>query len=252
MHIPATAPRPAIAALAVAFVTSLSSITGCTAADAKPTKAACGAVIDITGFRGYPQAEEFLNQNLRNFLKGCDWLAYAAITGNSEGSPCQASPVPLYARPEENPNDNPKIAAAVTKAHLAEAVTKAKHLLTCDEDDAQGSDVLGGLRVIAAQVEEAPDEDMERRVVVFSDMMSNVGALDLSSGDYGAEAARTAKVKELKEKNLLPDLTGATVDIYGFNLLSEREPDRVPPLKLLWKAILVASGADESSVNVHQ
>ncbi|GAA4587621.1 hypothetical protein GCM10023194_37120 [Planotetraspora phitsanulokensis] len=251
MRTPFLSARPTVAILAVALVTALSSAAGCTAA-AEPTKAACGAVIDITGFRQYAQAEEFLNQHVRNFLKGCDWLAYAAITGNSEGSPCQTSPVPLYVLPEENPNDNPKIADTVRRAHLAEAVAKAKELLACDQDDAQGSDVLGGLRVIAGQLEHAPDDDMERSVVVFSDMMSNVGALDLSSGDYGAEAARTAKVKELQDKSLLPELTGATVDVYGFNLLSEREPDRVPPLKLLWKAIFVASGVDESDVSLHQ
>ncbi|GII28051.1 hypothetical protein [Planotetraspora mira] len=251
MRTPFLSARPTVALLAVALVTALSS-TACTAAHAGPTKAACGAVIDITGFRQYAQAEDFLNQHVRDFLKGCDWLAYAAITGNSEGSPCQTSSVPLYPRPEENPNGNPKIADTVRKAHLAEAVAKAKELLTCDDDDARGSDVLGGLRVIAAQLEARPEDGMERRVVVFSDMMSNVGALDLSSGDYSSAAARTAKVKELKDKSLLPELTDASVDIYGFNLLSERKPDRVPQLKLLWKAIFVASGVDESSVNILQ
>ncbi|MEO3808198.1 hypothetical protein ABGB17_04280 [Sphaerisporangium sp. B11E5] len=226
--------------------------TGCGKPATVPTKAMCGVVIDITGFRRYPEAEQYVNQRLRNFLKGCDWLGYAAITGASEGSPCGSAPVPLFVLPEENPNDNSVIEKTVRNAHLSEAVSRTKSLLACTKDDARGSDVLGGLRVISGQFDGSPAPDGERRVVVFSDMMSNVGSLDLEKCDYNDEAARTAKVEELKEKNLLPRLDDASVDIYGFNLLSERRPDCVPPLKLLWTAIFAAAGVPDGGVNIQQ
>lgn len=225
---------------------------GCGRAEAKPTKAMCGAVIDITGFRGYPEAERYVDQRLRNFLKGCDWLGFAAITGNSEGSPCGSAPVPLFVLPEENPNDNPVIEKTVRNAHLAEAISRTKSLLTCTKDDARGSDVLGGLRVIGGQFDGSPAPDGERRVVVFSDMMSNIGALDLETCAFDDESARKAKVDELKEKDLLPRLDDVSVDIYGFNLLSERRPDCVPPLKLLWTAIFAAAGVPDGGLNIQQ
>ncbi|MFC6086300.1 hypothetical protein [Sphaerisporangium aureirubrum] len=225
---------------------------GCGGGAPAPEKAMCGAVIDITGFRQYPEAEQFVDQRLRNFLKGCDWLGYAAITGSSEGSPCHSAPVPLFVLPEENPNDNAVIEKTVRTAHLAEAITRTKNLLGCERDDARGSDVLGGLRAIGAQLDGSPAPDGERRIVVFSDMMSNIGALDLSECDYTDQKARAAKVEELKQKDLLPRLEGATVVIYGFNLLSERRPDCVPPLKLLWRAIFSAAGVPDDSVNIQQ
>lgn len=225
---------------------------GCTGGADGPTKAMCGAVIDITGFRGYPEAERYVDQRLRNFLKGCDWVGYAAITGNSEGSPCGSAPVPLFVLPEENPNDNPVIEKTVRKAHLAEAISRTKNLLTCTKDDARGSDVLGGLRVIGGQFDGSPAPDGERRVVVFSDMMSNVGVLDLETCAFDDESARKAKVDELKQKNLLPRLDDVSVDVYGFNLLSERRPDCVPPLKLLWTAIFAAAGVPDGGLNIQQ
>ena len=231
--------RAALAAFALAAL----SAAGCS--PEKPT-AACGVVMDITGFRGYEVSKSIVDRNLPGFLDGCEWVAYAAITGNSEGSPCQESAIPLYAETKNELTDE-----RVHRKLLQEAAARAERLRTCTGDDAKGSDILGGLRVMAHRLAAAPHPGGERRIAVFSDLMSNTGGLDLSSCDLGDESTRTSIVTGLKDKELIADLGGAALDVYGFNLLSERRPQCVPPLESLWKSIFSTAGVDESNLTIH-
>lgn len=238
-----TPPRRSRAALAALALATLSA-AGCFADDRQT--ASCGVVMDITGFRGYEVSKSIVDRNLPAFLDGCGWVAYAAITGNSEGSPCQEAPIPLYADTNNELTDK-----RVHQKLLQEAAARAERLRTCALDDARGSDVLGGLRVMADRLAAAPDSGGERRIAVFSDLMSNTGGLDLSACDVGAESARTSIVTGLKEKELIADLGGSAIDVYGFNLLSERRPECVPPLESLWKLIFATAGVGASNLTIH-
>ncbi|WP_067173152.1 hypothetical protein [Microtetraspora niveoalba] len=248
MRIPTSSPRipgfrRTLAALAAVLLVPAG---GCAS---ESDRAMCGVVVDSTGFAEYATAKDLIRRHLGGFADGCDWVGLAAITGNSVGTPCQVASLRLYASDRENPNRNPKIEEAVRAEKLKQVGAGAEKLLTCQDDPSGGSDVLGGLRAVGDRMKSAPKPDRDREIVVFSDLMSNVGVLDLNESDYGEEQVRKDKVRELREKHLLPDLADTAVAVHGFNLLSERDPDRVPQLRLLWTEIFTAAGVRELTID---
>lgn len=220
------------------WLLALVGAVGCSSDDAK---ASCGVVVDATGFADVAKAKELLSQNLPEFLGGCGWVAYAAITGASVGSSCQHRPLTLVTG-----HDNPSIEEKIRTQLLTKAGERAHDLLGC-RDGSKGSDVLGGLQVIADRLGAAPAGTGVHRVAVFSDLMNNKG-VDFKSCDFADPETRSALVERLKGGGLIPDLGGATVTVYGFNLLEERRPECVPPLRELWKAIFTEAGTGDLQI----
>ncbi|MFG1614686.1 hypothetical protein ACGFI3_18130 [Nonomuraea wenchangensis] len=209
----------------------------------------CGVVVDTTRYADYPTAKELIDQHLVAFGKTCGWAAFAAVTGNSVGTPCQRPSLRLVATADENPKDNPRVARLVRERRLGEFYQHAVSLLTKCEDPASGSDVLGGLRVIGQRLRDAPDRTAPSKIIIFSDLMNNKGALPLQKGGMASAGVREAKVRELRDAGLLPELAGRpTITVHGFNLLSEKEGDRVSQLEQVWRAIFAAAGAGQVSL----
>ncbi|MEV5408922.1 hypothetical protein AB0K60_08795 [Thermopolyspora sp. NPDC052614] len=232
---------------ACALITTLAvAVLGAAACSGEQeSTAACGTVIDTTGFAEIAKSEELIKQQLPGFLGKCGWVAYAAITGSSVGSSCQQQSLAL----QGGNNDNELVRKKVREELIGQAGERARGLLTCN-DGSSGSDVLGGLQMIADRLDDAPDgAGGQRRIIVFSDLMNNKG-INFKSCDFGEPTARSGVVDKLKSGGRIPDLGGVAVTVYGFNLLEERRPECVPPLKELWKAIFAAAGVDESNLRI--
>lgn len=227
----------------VGVALAVAGLAGC---GEPPPPRNCGVVVDTTRYARYEIAKEMLQQRVVPFARGCTWAAFAAITGGSESTSCRRPSLHLVATEQENPNGNPRVAEEIREGRIGEVAKHALWLLEECEDRGRNSDVIGGLRVIAGNLGAAPDRGAPSEIIVFSDLMNNVGELRLQRGDYASPAAREAKVRSLREKNLLPVLRGRPkITVYGFNLLSEKDPDLVPQLEQMWLAIFAASGAGE-------
>ncbi|WP_155335372.1 hypothetical protein [Acrocarpospora corrugata] len=236
-------PRVLAAATAAALLLTM------TACDPDEFKPACGLVVDVTGFRKVPAATKLLEGNVTKFVERCDGLAFAAATGRSVGSPCQAvNPVTFPASERENPNGNPLLEKRAREAHIREAITAAGNLLKCEEPQAKGSDVLGALQLIGDRVRNLSGLPGPYQVMIFSDLMNNVDPLDLSKGDYSEESFRKSTIDKLRIGKHLPNFSDTVVEVHGFNLTSEKNPARVAQLQQLWTELLIASGVPADQV----
>lgn len=227
-------------ALIVALAAVAAGVTGCSG----ESKAACGVVIDLTGYRTFPEpaktSKMLIDRHLPTFLRECGWLAYAAITGNSEGSPCQEP-----SRRLEAGTGNSRIDDEARETLVKKALERAEALRNC-VDPVKGTDVLGALRVLGDRMAAAPDPSLPRKIVIFSDLGNNRPPLEESACDLTDAQDRARKVAELKQGGFLPDLGPAQLAVYGFNLLEERDPRCVPPLKALWQEIFTAVGVPDA------
>ncbi|MFC5824740.1 hypothetical protein [Nonomuraea insulae] len=230
-----------------AAVIVMSVSAGCE--DPPAPRANCGVVVDTTKYAKYPTAKELIDQHLVAFGRTCSWAGFAAITGNSVGTPCQRPSLGLLATGEENPKDNPRVAQQIRERRLGEFYRHASYLLEKCEDPTPDSDVLGGLRVIGERLRGAPDRTAPVKIIIFSDLMNNKGALQLQKGSFASARVRAAKVRKLLDAGLLPMLAGKpTITVHGFNLLSETEGPRVTQLEQVWRAIFAAGGAGQVSL----
>lgn len=230
-----------VRALIVALAAVAACLTGCSAGP----RATCGVVIDLTGFTAFAEpaktSKQLIDQELPKFLDECGWLAYAAITGNSEGSPCQEQSRPLEANTGNSRVDDEARAQLVKKA-----LDRAEALRNCKLDPSKGTDVFGALRVLSDRMAAAPDRSAPRRIVIFSDLQNNRPPLEERACDLADEQDRARKVAEFQKGGFLPDLGPARLTVYGFNLLEEQDTRCVPPLKALWQEIFTAAGVPDA------
>src|ERR1044072_5478882 len=80
--------RRAIASVAV-VVLVVGGVAGC----GTEAKAVCGVVVDSTSYVDPATSRSDVTSKLPAFAQGCDWIAYAAVTGSSESSTCRQDPV---------------------------------------------------------------------------------------------------------------------------------------------------------------
>jgi hypothetical protein len=213
-------------------------VAGCSA---QPL-AVCGVVVDSTSYAESAESRSDIDSDLPTFANGCDWIAFAAVTGRSETTVCRERPVPIAATSQENPNRNPKVEEKIRAKRITEVLPKAQNLLKCPTEG-KGSDVLGALRYIARQMEAQRLGDRKHEIIVFSDLVNNQGALNLTKDDLTAETSRTAKIKQLESGRLLPSLTGYGVVVHGFLRKEKANPDRLPNLDRFWQEAFQTAGA---------
>ncbi|NUR88889.1 MAG: hypothetical protein HOY71_32795 [Nonomuraea sp.] len=200
----------------------------------------CGVVVDSTSYADPAASREDVNSKLPAFAQSCDWVAFAAVTGNSEASPCRQDPVPIAATQAENPNGNPVVEDKIRAHRITEVLPRAVKLFDCPTEG-QGSDVLGALRYAAKQLQAHRQPDSAHQLIVFSDLINNRGELDVNKLDL-SDAARAAKIKQLKDQHLLPDLSGYAVTVHGFLRKKGSDPDRFPLLESFWREAFEAAG----------
>lgn len=206
--------------------------------------AICGVVVDTTSYAKEDLSKADIAKELPPFGAGCDWIAFSAVTGRSEGSLCKARALSIAATSRENPNGNPKIEEAFRKHRLKETVDSAGNLLTTCPTEGSGSDVLGALRDIARQMNARKQAAaLPYRLIVFSDLINNRGELDVTSEDLSQDGLREQKIKNLLGNRLLPDLNGYEVTVVGFVRGGVQDPDKVPALTKFWEEAFEACGA---------
>lgn len=204
-------------------------------------RAVCGVVVDSTSYADPDTSRKDVTSKLPVFAEGCDWVAFAAVTGSSESSSCRQDPVALAATSAENPNANPVVEERIRQHRGTEVLPRAVKLFDCPAEG-QGSDVLGALRYVVKQADARRQPDRAHQIIVFSDLINNRGELDLGKLDL-SEAARQRKIKELLDARLLPDLSGYAVTVHGFLREKTSGPDRFPLLEAFWKQALQDAGA---------
>ncbi|WP_327102521.1 vWA domain-containing protein [Nonomuraea glycinis] len=204
-------------------------------------RAVCGVVVDSTSYADPDTSRKDVTSKLPAFAEGCDWVAFAAVTGSSESSSCRQDPVALAATSAENPNANPVVEERIRQHRGTEVLPRAVKLFDCPAEG-QGSDVLGALRYVVKQADARRQPDRAHQIIVFSDLINNRGELDLGKLDL-SEAARQRKIKELLDARLLPDLSGYAVTVHGFLREKTSGPDRFPLLEAFWKQALQDAGA---------
>jgi hypothetical protein len=226
---------------AAVSVLSLVAATAGVAACGTEERAVCGVIVDSTSYADPVTSRNDVTSKLPAFAQGCDWIAFAAVTGSSESSTCRQDPVPIAATRAENPNDNPVVEDRVREHRITEVLPRAVTLFDCPPEG-DGSDVLGALRYLVKQLDARRQPGKAHQIVVFSDLINNRGELDVNRLDL-SEGARAQKVKELREARLLPDLAGYTVVVHGFLREKTSSPDRFPLLESFWREALEAAGA---------
>ncbi|TDC05541.1 VWA domain-containing protein [Nonomuraea longispora] len=225
-----------VAALAVLPVVA-AGVTAC----GTEARGLCGVVVDSTSYADPATSRNDVTSKMPAFAEGCDWIGFAAVTGGSESSACRQDPVPVAATRAENPNDNPVVEDRVRKHRITQVVPRAVELFDCPTEG-EGSDVLGALRYVAKQLAAQRQPDKAHRLIVFSDLISNRGELDVNKLDLG-EDARRQKIKELRDARLLPDMNGYAVVVHGFLRKKTSSPDRFPQLEAFWQEAFEAAGA---------
>ncbi|MFC4005756.1 hypothetical protein ACFOY2_00880 [Nonomuraea purpurea] len=209
-------------------------------------KSVCGVIVDSTSYADPATSRNDVSSKLPAFAQQCDWVAFAAVTGNSESSTCRQDPVPIAATQAENPNDNPVVEDRVRAHRITEVLPRALKLFDCPTEG-QGSDVLGALRYVVKQVDARRQPDKAHQLMVFSDLINNRGDLNIDKLDL-SEGARKRKIQQLRDARLLPDLTGYAVVVHGFLRKKMSSPDRFPLLEGFWREAFEAAGA--SSVDL--
>ncbi|GAA1636884.1 hypothetical protein GCM10009733_037490 [Nonomuraea maheshkhaliensis] len=225
----------------VAGVGVLSLVAAGLAGCGTEAKAVCGVIVDSTSYADPATSRNDVTSKLPPFTEGCDWIAFAAVTGSSESSTCRQDPVALAATRAENPNDNPVVEERVREHRVTEVLPRAVKLFDCPAEG-EGSDVLGALRYLAKQLGARRQPDSAHQIIVFSDLINNRGELDVNRLDLSA-AARQRKIKELRDARLLPDLDGYAVVVHGFLREKTSSPDRFPLLEGFWRESFEAAGA---------
>lgn len=221
----------------MALLLVMGALAGC----GTEAKAVCGAVVDATSYAKPATSRQDVTSKLPAFAQGCDWIAFAAVTGSSESSACRQDPVAIAATKQENPNDNPVVEDRIRAHRVTEVLPRAVKLFECPAEG-QGSDVLGALRYVAKQLAAQRLPDRAHELIVFSDLINNRGELNINKLDL-SDRARAAKIKELKDAHLLADLTGYAVTVHGFLRDKTSGPDRFPLLESFWKEAFEAAGA---------
>ncbi|WP_336204670.1 hypothetical protein [Nonomuraea sp. LPB2021202275-12-8] len=219
----------------------LALVAAGTAGCGTQARAVCGVVVDSTTYADPATSRNDVTSKLPPFAEGCDWIAFAAVTGSSESSSCRQDPVAVAATTAENPNANPVVEERVRKHRVTEVLPRAVKLFDCPAEG-EGSDVLGALRYAVKQAGAQRQPDKAHQLIVFSDLINNRGELDVGKLDL-SEAARQAKIKELRDARLLPDMTGYAVTVHGFLREKTSSPDRFPLLEAFWTEALEGAGA---------
>ncbi|MFG1959830.1 hypothetical protein [Nonomuraea sp. NPDC049028] len=228
--------RRAMASVAV-VVLVVGGVAGC----GTEAKAVCGVVVDSTSYADPATSRSDVTSKLPAFAQGCDWIAYAAVTGSSESSTCRQDPVSIAATKAENPNANPVVEDRIRTHRITEVLPRAVKLFDCPTEG-EGSDVLGALRYLVKQMSAQRQPDKAHQIIVFSDLINNRGELNINKLDL-SEAARKQKAKQLRESQLMPDLAGYGVVVHGFLREKTASPDRFPLLEDFWKETFEAAGA---------
>jgi hypothetical protein len=198
-------------------------------------------VVDSTSYADPATSRNDVTSKLPAFTQDCDWIAFAAVTGSSESSTCRQDPVNIAASKAENPNANPVVEDRIRAHRITEVLPRAVALFDCPKEG-DGSDVLGALRYLVKQMNAQRQPDKAHQIIVFSDLINNRGELNINKLDL-SEAARKQKAKQLRESQLMPDLTGYGVAVHGFLREKTASPDRFPLLEDFWKETFEAAGA---------
>jgi hypothetical protein len=127
-------------------------------------------------------------------------------------------------------------------------VTDAARRQIARTPPSQGSDVFGALTAAAQYLGDLPP-GRHKRVVFLSDMVNTVGGpgLNLTAGDWNAEASRARLVQTLRGSGLLPDLHGIAVWVVGGGLATgdELSGRQMQAIRQAWLAVFAAGGASE-------
>ncbi|MFG1943721.1 vWA domain-containing protein [Nonomuraea sp. NPDC048826] len=233
--------RRGVAVLGVVALVA-SGVAGC----GTEAGAVCGVVVDSTTYAEPATSRADVTSKLPEFVQGCDWVGFAAVTGASESSSCREDPVTVAAGRAENPNDNPVVEERVRAHRTKEVVPRAVRLFDCPTEG-EGSDVLGALRYAVKQMTARRLPDREHRLIVFSDLSNNRGELNINRLDL-AEEARKRKVEELRRAGLLPGMDGYAVTVHGFLRERTSDPDRFPSLEAFWREAFEAAGATSADL----
>ncbi|WP_436760592.1 hypothetical protein [Streptosporangium sp. V21-05] len=230
--------RASLAAGVSSVVLLTTSVTACSVAPL----AVCGILVDSTSYARNEESRRDIEREVPSFVGECDWVAFAAVTGNSETTVCREGAVPIAATRAENPNRNPKVEEKLRGLRLKEILPKAQKLLDCPPEG-KGSDVLGALRYLGKQMTARRLPDRRHALIVFSDLVNNIGVLNVAKDDLDSDGTRAAKIEQLRQARLLPDLTGYDVRVHGFLRKEKAQPDRVPGLRSFWQQALEDTGA---------
>lgn len=229
-------------ALVVVLLGASVLVSGC----GSDARAVCGTVVDATSYAKPATSRTDVQEKLPPFADGCDWIAFAAVTGTSESSPCRQQPVPVAATRAENPNDNPVVGDKIRAHRITQVLPRALQLFDCPTEG-KGSDVLGALRYVVKQMSAQRRPGQPHQIIVFSDLINNRGELDVNKLDL-SESGRKQKIQELVGKHLLPDLTGYTLVVHGFLREKGSNPDRFPLLESFWQEAFTAAGASTADL----
>jgi hypothetical protein len=200
--------------------------------------AMCGVVVDGTGSSdakiGF-NAQQEIADHLPAFLvkTKCGTVYYAPISGDSLASRCSEDPIDI------DPNVTGDVdRSEMWTAYRGLAVKRADALQSCvrsDPTSAGGSDVLGGLAVIAR---DRPAGGASFPVLVVSDFLENDRTVNLYSANLAAQTARSRLIARLGDEGRIPDLSDIELSAAGYGMLQSRNPAQFSGFDLFWRQLL--------------
>jgi hypothetical protein len=211
--------------------------TGCSAFSNEPERytRTCGVVLDGSGSaapgdKGF-DSEAKTKANLTAFLadRECSTVYFAPITKVSRSSPCRVSRVGLD---PDLPDEADRDSVRTTMRGIA--LKSALELLHCAQRRAPGSDVIGGLYLIA---QKKPSGGEPFDVLVVSDFDQGDSDFRLGDQDLTSRAKRATVIDHLLSGNGKPQLAGADLYPAGWGMAHEKAT-RVPQFDAFWTELL--------------
>lgn len=201
-----------------------------------PYTLACGVVLDGSGSaaadpQGFDAAAKY-KATLGDFLtdRKCGVLDFAPITKASLSSPCRYNAIDL----DPDVSDNADRDRARATARIA-ALVQAKRMLECAQKHHPGSDVLGGLSVIA----KARHAHKAFDVLVVSDFDQGDANFRLGDQDLSTPESRTAAIDALLADHGTPQLAGADLYPVGYGMSTRlRKAVDFPLFDAFWTQLL--------------
>ncbi|MGC5321159.1 hypothetical protein ACPXB5_20750 [Micromonospora arida] len=225
-------------ALALVTLGALLTETACIREPAR-LSAPCGIAVDGSGSGNQKNgfaAEQEVQRTVVTFLrdKGCRRISFAPIGTASEGHRCTHGVVDVDPDAggtvdREKLRDQRRVAVRGQAAKLLECIRK-------DTVSGRGSDVLGGLKVLAKN---RPAGDGTYHLLVISDFIVSGPEGSLGRKDLSTPAKRTAVIRDYANDQGLPDLSGAEITTAGYGKLFSADAARMDDFDAFWNELLI-------------
>jgi hypothetical protein len=211
-------------------------VAGCVKQTPKLTTA-CGIAVDgsgssssTTGFN----ADAGIQQAVVPFLnkEGCRRVVFAPISGASQGARCTQPMIDID--PDLGDTTNVQLARGKKRQQVQQKATELLKCIRTDKVSPQGSDVLGGLSLLAQL---HPEGKGQYKLLVISDFLEYGPNGDITKKNLHTPAGRGKLMDQMGSR--IPNLGGADLAMVGFGKLLSKDAAKFADFNTFWTDLLI-------------